>query len=90
MSVAPVLGDGLVIRCLEVRSSDVVWLKAILDAHDGLGCLFSRGGGSLLLVCPASRGAELDELLVDIVSELPGVTVSFAGDAAQAQRAGIA
>jgi hypothetical protein len=66
----------LVERRLSVRPADVVLIKAILDGCEGLGCLFSEGGGQLLLVSPSSRATELDALITDLAAELTLVVES--------------
>jgi hypothetical protein len=67
----PLLGPGLFSRCIEVRTSDVVFVRALLEAHDGLGCLFSEKGGELTLGAPLGREAELAEFLRDLAEEIP-------------------
>jgi hypothetical protein len=54
-----------------VRTSDVVFVRALLEAHDGLGCLFSEHGGELTLGSPLGREEELAEFLRDLATEIP-------------------
>jgi hypothetical protein len=68
-SVPPRVGEGMVTRTLVVRAKDVVFLKGIVEAHDGVAQVFGERGGSLVLAAPVSRAAELDELVADLCSE---------------------
>jgi hypothetical protein len=70
MSVAPLVDADLVLYSLLVRSSDVVFVKGIFEASDGLCCMFAEKGGDLLVAAPHVRNAELVELLSDLASEL--------------------
>jgi hypothetical protein len=70
MSVPALLGPGLVARRLHVRASDVVLVRGILEASEGLGVMFAERGGELTLACPTCQAAELDELIRDLVLEL--------------------
>jgi hypothetical protein len=70
MSVAPLLGAGLVARRLNVRASDVVLVRGILEASEGLAVMFAERGGELVLAAPSCQAALLDELVADLVSEL--------------------
>jgi hypothetical protein len=70
MSVPPLLGPGLVVRKLNVRARDVVWVRGVLEASEGLGTMFAESGGELLLAAPTCQAAALDELVRDLVLEL--------------------
>jgi hypothetical protein len=84
MPVRPLVGVGLVARKVSIPKEQVVFLKAILEASEGLGAVFAeerergrergRGpggsGGDLVVAAPVSRAAELDELLADLELEL--------------------
>jgi len=72
-SVAPRVGEGMVTRSIVVRAKDVVFLKGIVEAHDGLAQVFGEGGGALVLAAPASRASELDELVTDLAAELGAI-----------------
>jgi hypothetical protein len=60
----------LVTRRLRVVDKDVVYVKAIMEASEGIGALFAERGGDLLLAAPHSRRAALDQLLDDLCDEL--------------------
>lgn len=73
MSVAPLLGEGLVTRRLVVRTRDVGFLKGVIEAHEGLAAVFAESGGALTLAAAADREAELDALARDLARELGGI-----------------
>lgn len=60
------VGEGMVTRALLVRAKDVVLLKGIVEAHNGVAQVFAERGGALVLAAPASRAEELDELVEDL------------------------
>ncbi len=71
-AVAPTVGDGMVLRRIVIRAADVVFLKGIVEAHDGIAQVFAESGGDLTLSAPADRKAELDELVDSLLVEIPG------------------
>jgi hypothetical protein len=73
LSVSPLLDRDLVTRKLIVRERDVVFVKGIFEASEGLCAMFAERGGDLLIAAPHTREAELDELLHDLVRELEAV-----------------
>jgi hypothetical protein len=70
MPVSPLLGHGLVARQVSVAKEQVVFVKGIFEASEGLGALFAERGGELVIAAPTSREAELDVVLADLVEEL--------------------
>ena len=72
-SAPPALGEGMVSRAIIVRAEDVVFLKGIVEAHDGVAQVFGERGGALVLASPASREEELDELVADLCRELGAI-----------------
>ena len=64
----------LVTRELIVRAADVVFVKGVIEAHDGLAQVYSEGGGALVIAAPADREAELDALVRDLCAEVGGIT----------------
>jgi hypothetical protein len=70
LPVAPLLDHDLVSRRVLVRDKDVVFVKGIFEASEGLGSLFAERGGELIISAPLSRERELDELLSDLEAEL--------------------
>ena len=69
MSVAPLLGEGLVARRVNVRACDVVLVRGILEASEGLGVMFAESGGELVLAAPSCQATLLDELVQDLIVE---------------------
>ncbi len=63
---APLLGPGLVGRRVRVAKSEVAWLRYVLEAHDGLANLHGAGDGTITLVTPECRSAELDAILAEL------------------------
>ncbi len=70
MPVAPLVDHDLVCRKVLVRNQDVVFVKGVFEASEGLGSLFAEQGGELIISAPLSRAAELDEVLTDLAREL--------------------
>ncbi len=70
MPVTALIDHDLVSRKVLVRDKDVVFVKGIFEASEGLGALFAERGGELIIAAPLSRERELDELLADLESEL--------------------
>ncbi len=63
----------LIARTLTVRAQDVVFVKGIVEAHDGLAHVFSAAGGALTLVSTEGREAELDSLVESLAIEFAGI-----------------
>lgn len=70
MVAEELLGPQLSIRKLSVEPRDVVYVKGIAQASDGLCCVFSDGGGNLVLACAEDRAADLQQLIDDLTIEL--------------------
>lgn len=70
LPATPLIDHDLVCRKVLVRDKDVVFVKGIFEASEGLGALFAERGGELIISAPLSRTHELDELLSDLESEL--------------------
>lgn len=58
------------VRRLSVRRRDVVFVKGILEASEGVASLFAERGGELVLAAPHERAAALDEIVRDLRLEL--------------------
>jgi hypothetical protein len=65
--------SDLVTRRVRVRAEDVVLVKGIFEASEGLGAMFAERGGDLVVAAPTSRAADLDELLADLAVEFGAV-----------------
>jgi hypothetical protein len=64
------VGAGMAKRAVSVHAPDVVFVKGLVEASDGLASVFAERGGDLVLAAPLGREAELDELLADLQVEL--------------------
>lgn len=73
MQLRELLDDGLIVRHLLVKNEDVVFVKGIFEASEGLCAMFAERGGDLTIVAPVSRERELDVVLSDLARELNGV-----------------
>ena len=62
--------SGMLAREVVVRPPDVVFVKGLIEASDGLAAVFAERGGELTIVAPQGRGAELAELLHDLEVEI--------------------
>jgi hypothetical protein len=82
--ISALLSDELVEVRVKVREPDVVFVKGVMEASEGIGAVFAeprsgqrgakdpRDGGALVLVAPRSRELELYELIEDLRTELRG------------------
>jgi hypothetical protein len=59
----------LVERRVMVSARDVVLVKGICEASEGLCAMFAESGGDLVLAAPRSRARELDELVRDLETD---------------------
>ncbi|MDC3955633.1 DUF4911 domain-containing protein [Polyangium jinanense] len=66
----PEVSAGMLVRRVDVRPADVVFLKGILEASEGLGTIFAERGGELFVAAPPDREKDLVELLDDLVREI--------------------
>ena len=60
----------MLVRRVDVRPADVVFLKGILEASEGLGTIFAERGGELVVAALPGREKELAELLDDLTHEI--------------------
>ena len=59
----------LVERRVRVAARDVVLIKGICEASEGLCAMFAEHGGDLVLSASRSREKDLDELVQDLRAE---------------------
>jgi hypothetical protein len=62
-------GDGLFHRKLRVADADVVWLRSILEAYEGLAALHGDGSGVVTLTTTLSQAGDLDALIDELAAE---------------------
>jgi hypothetical protein len=67
------VSDEVIMRKIRVRASDVVVVKGICEASEGLCAMFAEHGGDLVLAAPRSRARDLDELVADLVVDFEAV-----------------
>ena len=61
---------GMIVHRVVVKARDVVFVKGILEASDGVAAVFAEAGGELAIVAPPSRERELREILTDLVIDV--------------------
>jgi len=54
---------------VSVRTKDVVLVKGLVEAHEGVGQVYAERGGELELVAPASRMEELRAIVRSLSEE---------------------
>ena len=72
-SVPPFVGPGMVTRTLVVRAADVVFVKGVVEASEGIAQVFAEHGGDLTIAAPEDREAELDLLLIELARATGGL-----------------
>jgi hypothetical protein len=91
--VDALLGDDLVVVRARVRPADVVYVKGVLEASEGLGSVFAeprsvaaarsdaspRDGGDIVIAGPRSRFEELYEAIRDLRDELDVLEIRDGG-----------
>ena len=73
MRLSELLDPTFITRTLRVRNEDVVFVKGIFEASEGLCAMFAERGGELTVLAPVSRARELDAVLNDLAVELNGM-----------------
>jgi hypothetical protein len=73
MRVEPLVGDEMISHRVRLRAKDVVFVKGIFEASEGLGALFAERGGDVVLAAPRSRASEFEALLRDLVTDVGAV-----------------
>jgi hypothetical protein len=66
---SPLDGPGLALRRLRVADRDVVWLRSVLEAYEGLAGLYGDGSGIVVLTTTDCQARELDGLLDELARE---------------------
>jgi hypothetical protein len=65
-------GKGLAVCELEVSPLDVVYVKSVVEASEGLANVFAESGGRITLASPPDRAHALFELATDVVRDCEG------------------
>ena len=58
------------VRTLRLTGDDLVWLRGLMEAYDGLGFVVGRGDGQVSVLTTADQAAELDAVLQDLSAEV--------------------
>ncbi|WP_437596992.1 DUF4911 domain-containing protein [Sorangium sp. So ce590] len=61
---------GMLVQDVLVHPADVVFVKGILEASEGIALLFAARGGEITLAAPLGRGDEFAELLRDLEQDI--------------------
>lgn len=61
---------GMLVQDVVVAPSDVVFVKGIVEASEGVALVFAERGGELTLAAPPGRGDEFAELLRDLEQDV--------------------
>lgn len=69
-AVAPLIDDSMVVRRVVIPKRDVVFVRGVLEASDGVGWMFALRGGDLTIAGCPSRARELDRVLEDLRREI--------------------
>lgn len=70
MSTSALLGPGLTSVALSVPAREVVYVRALLEAHEGLAVMFAEVGGELVLATTDSQAGELAWFVEQLRAEL--------------------
>jgi hypothetical protein len=60
---------GLVTRRVRVPAREVVFVKGVIEASEGIAVVFADSGGDLTIATLPSQKDELDRILQDLVGE---------------------
>ena len=61
---------GMIVRTLSVPPHEVVFVKGIIEANNGVAGLFAVSGGELSLAAPLDRADDLRELVSDLAAAI--------------------
>ncbi len=75
-SAKPMIGPGLVSRAVRVMAKDVVFVKGLIEAHEGVAVVFAEKGGDLTICAPVSLEAMLDQIVDDLCAEVGAMKLS--------------
>jgi hypothetical protein len=61
--------SGLIFRKVRVPPREVVFLKGVIEASEGVAAVFADAGGDLTIATLPSQRDELDRILQDLQDE---------------------
>jgi hypothetical protein len=65
----PMLLTGLIVRRVRVPPREVVFVKGVFEASEGVAAVFADSGGDLTIATLPSQKDELDRILQDLRDE---------------------
>jgi hypothetical protein len=65
----PMLLTGLIVRRVRVSPRQVVFIKGVVEASEGVAAVFAESGGDLTIATLPSQKDELDRILQDLRDE---------------------
>ncbi len=68
---------GMIVHRVVVPARDVVFVKGVLEASEGVAAVFAESGGELSLVAPQSRVVALGEILADLDIEVGSFEITL-------------
>jgi hypothetical protein len=72
------MAEGMLVARVVVQPSDVVFVKGIVEASEGVAAMFAEHGGELQIAAPLDRAKDLTELIEDLVRDV-GAAVDLCG-----------
>jgi uncharacterized protein DUF4911 len=66
---SPMMVRDLVVRRVRVSPREVVFLKGVIEASEGVAAVFAESGGDLTIATVPSQKDELDRILQDLQAE---------------------
>jgi len=61
--------DGLICRRVRIAPREVVFLKGVIEASEGVAAVFAERGGDLTIATLPNQKDELDRILQDLQEE---------------------
>jgi hypothetical protein len=71
---------GLIVRQVRIAPRDVVFLKGVIEASEGVAAVFAERGGDLTIATLHSQRDELDRILQDLREETGALLDCSSGD----------
>jgi len=64
-------GDGLSCWHLQIERHDVMWLRYVLEASEGVALMSGGEDGHVVLVAPHDQRPAVERILGDLAEEMP-------------------
>ena len=77
---SPMMVRDLVVRRVRVSPREVVFLKGVIEASEGVAAVFAESGGDLTIATVPSQKDELDRILRDLRDEIGALLDCSDGD----------